>query len=191
MKIAKTLFFCGAFLMSVSALLAESPTEVVNKVITSMKKDGSPVAMVEYIHWPTAFENLSAQQRQEMGIDSVESLRSYMKKMLASPSSAMRDMMESRINQIPPEGQASMKAMIDQMVSRVEAQEQQMKSKIAAADYEVKALEETQDSASVEIKTLSEGKEKVDTVQLQKIDGKWYFPSISSMNDTSPVPAQP
>ena len=89
-----SLLFVFVCLVPSVSFAAGSPKEAVETMVTKLKNAGSPAAIVEFVHWPSAYETVDAQQRQIRNINSPEELKNQYLQLFNNPNAVFREQMD-------------------------------------------------------------------------------------------------
>ena len=185
MKILKR--FVGLLLLVCMpfSVLAEGPKEIVESVVEQMKSQRSPTPILDHVHWPTAYKSFPAEEKRAMNVESPEELKAHMKSVMANPKDFMKKQMNTRIGGMPKQQQDMMKQMMTNMMSQMDAQISEMRRKIGETEYQISNEQINGSAASVDIAANLDGKVRNTTVQMEKIEGRWYFPTIDFAKENS------
>jgi hypothetical protein len=169
----------AAIIISAStALGAASPEDTVKEITTKLKSEGSPVAVLDYIHWEKAFDEFPAPAKAELGIKTPEDLRVHLKDALTDPSAFIKRSMESRRAKLPPEQQPMIDAMMAPLAEQVKKQFADAQSKLKRTEFEVGKAEINGANASVPLTAKVDGESRTDTVRLVKVNDAWLLESL-------------
>lgn len=174
-----------------SAVFAESPKETVEAMVSKLKQSGSPAAIVDFVHWPSAYETVDAQQRQIRNINSPEQLRKQYIDLFNNPNAIFREQMDRMKAQMPPEQQQMVEAQMAQAESMLQNMMSEMKTKLAKTEFAVGEVKEEGDSATVELLTTSDGESESNTLKMIKVEDKWYLATLDSLDGQAPTPGAP
>ena len=78
--------------------------QLVEEIVNRLKETGNAAVVLDYVHWPTAFENLPVSDRRLMEISSAEEFRSYVNGMVTNPQEFVRREYTTRLNASAPPG---------------------------------------------------------------------------------------
>lgn len=181
-----------AALLSFPAIVAaQSPKETVETMASKLKESGNPAAIVEFVHWPSAFETLDAQQRQIRNINSPEQLRNQYLELFNNPKAIFREQMDRMKAQMPPEQQQAVEAQMAQAETMLQNMMTEMKAKLAKTEFSVGEVADQGDSATVELITTSDGKSETNKLKMIKVDDKWYLATLDSLDGQAAGPGAP
>ncbi|MCB0318121.1 MAG: DUF4878 domain-containing protein [Bdellovibrionales bacterium] len=166
------------FIPILSFASSSTPKEIVQSVVEEMKASGSPSPILDHVHWPTAYSSFPAAERRAMGVNSPEELKSHMRSVMSNPKAFMQQQMDARIGGMPQQQQEMMKQAMLGMMSQVDEKIKEMKQKIVNTEYEISNEIISGNNATVDITALLDGNVKNTTVEMRKIDGEWYFPTV-------------
>jgi len=167
------------FLATLNTAVAQStPQETIEKMTSEMIKQESPAPIVDYVHWATAYKSLTAEESAAMKVNSPEELKRYSKSMLEDPVAFMREQMQANLGDIPAEQRQFAEQAMAGMINMVEAEHKKMAEDMKNTTYKVGETTVNGDTAKVELLTTLDGETKTDTIELQKIEGRWYLPSL-------------
>jgi Domain of unknown function (DUF4878) len=192
-KILLAILMLGCFAQI--AVAADSPEDVVTKMVADLKKDGGPLGVINYVHWQTAFDGLPEQEKKGMGVNTPEELKTFYQNLYTDPSAFFQKQMTARMGNVPAEQQAAMKAQMDQMSAQMKEKFAKAKEDIKKTDFEITNSKIDGDKAVVHVSTTLDGAKKEDDINLIKIDDKWYLPSLLQGKEPSkeqaPVAGKP
>jgi len=167
------------FVASLNTALAQnSPEETIQKMTSEMKKQKSAAPIVEYVHWETAFKTLTPEESAGMKVNSAEELKKYSKSMLQDPVAFMKEQMQANLGDIPAEQRIFAEQAMAGMIEMVETEHKKMAEEMKNTEYKVGETTIEGDVATVELLTTLNGETKTDSIELKKIDGRWYLPSL-------------
>lgn len=167
-------------LFFVTPALAEKPEEVLAKMFSQVKAAGSPAAVVDFIHWPSALEEIKPQQRVIMGVTNATQLSAYYKKLMNDPAAVLMEQMTRLSAALPEEQKAQIESRMKPMVQKAAGRFDQVKKSMMEAEYEVKGSEITGDTALVSYSASHDSKVQEGKIKMIKVDGKWLVPNITS-----------
>lgn len=169
----------AAVFMIAIQLVAEptSPKEVVRSFVNEYNQSLSPAVMVNYVHWPTAFNNLTSSQQSAIKVTNPEEFKAYITNTLKDPIQTVRKVVRAKMDTLTPEQRARLEQSLEQQIQQLEQQRQQLQEKMKNAVITVGEATIEGDKASVPVSTEFEGENKQETVQLERIDGRWYLQS--------------
>ncbi len=158
-------------------VVAETPEEVMQEIVTKIKAEENSAPIVEYVDWDSAYAEAPEQQKQLMQLDSPVKLKEFYREVLKNPAAMMKKHVEMRMSQVPEDQQAMMRATVSQMETVIKKKEAEMKDKIAKTEYNVGTAKITGDDAVVPLTTTFAGEEKTHDVDFVLKDGKWLLSS--------------
>ena len=171
--------------LATNCFAGSTPEATVHSAIKELKSTGQPSAILNYVHWQTAFNQMSPMYRAQINADSPEALKSFYSKALKDPSEAMKGTLEGYASQLPPEQQAMMKQQMEKLGAMMKQRLDEAKKKLVEADYEIgKASVEGNDATLKLVATRGEETRSHD-LKLIKIGEQWYFPSLDLVNADS------
>lgn len=186
------------FTLTLAALLyfpgvvaADSPKETVEAMVSKLKESGSPAAIVDFVHWQSAFETVDAQQRQIRNVNSPEQLRKQYLDLFNNPNAIFREQMDRMKAQMPPEQQQMVEAQMAQAETMLQTMMTDMKAKLAKTEFSIGEVKEEGDSATVELLTTSDGESESNTLKMIKVEDKWYLATLDSLDGQAPTPGAP
>ncbi len=169
--------FSASLMIATNCVVAETPEEVMQEIVTKIKAETNSAPIVEYVDWESAFKEAPEQQKEIMQIDSPEKLKEFYREVLKNPAAMMKKHVEMRMSQVPENQQAMMRATVAQMETVIKKKEEEMRTKIAETDYSVGTAKITGDDAVVPLTTKYKEEEKTHDVEFVLKDGKWLLSS--------------
>jgi len=185
-------FLISVFLPSVAAADL-GPKETLEKILGDMVAQKNIAAVLNYIHWSTAFKNLKPAQRQQLNVTTPEQLKAFYKRMLNDPAGYLRERMEGRMASVPPEQRAVVEGQLNQMLDGVNQKLAQENAKIGRTKYTIGEVDTKGKRSTIQLSAAVDGQVKNNEVVLvQQEDGKWYLPSLEqgpgSQKPMTPTP---
>lgn len=171
------LFISVVSVLPVSAEVA--PEEVVKKMLADLKSQGTPVALINYVHWETAFSNMNENERHSMNIKTPEDLREFSLRVISDPVKFMEDEMRKRAASFPVEQKEAYDKNTDKLVKTMRARSEEMKKKLVNSSYTVGKAKIDGLSAKVPLEVSVDGKSQKSEVPLIKVGDSWYLVSAN------------
>jgi UPF0176 protein len=177
---------CTSFFMIFSSLVfaTQSPESVVKEAISKMQEKGDPSPVVEYVDWDHMYLNLPATNKKLMKVNNPEELKEFYRKVLASPSSEIADLIHSKFSEgdssVETLNNSKMNEVLAKLQQRILEKEKRVTKRLQESTYEVGEATVSDKTAMVTISHTYQDVTKKDDVQLHLKDGKWYFTSLSN-----------
>ena len=187
------LLIAGFVSISFTANAANDPTDTVKAAIEAIKQTGDPAAMIEYVHWDTAFADLPAEQKKSMKVSSGAELKNFFLQFFKDPSIMIKPKIEEMKAKVPAEKQAQFEQQMLALTTTMQQKLAEAKEKLKTIQYEIGKATVVGDSASVPLTSTIDGKSSTKELKLINIDGKWYFPSLmlTGKQPGEPEPSTP
>lgn len=173
--------FSAVFILPVSALAEETPSEVLRSVYTKLKQDGNAAVVAQYIDWDTEFASLDEEKRKMMGVASAKEMQSYYEKVLSDPLTYLRANMMPFIDQLPEDKKESTKAEIEQVLAETEVKLTEDRKALKELKFEIGEEKIENDKATVSVTTTVKGTTKTQSITLTKVNGRWLLPSSQGL----------
>jgi UPF0176 protein len=171
-------------ILSSYVIATQSPENVVKEAIYKMQEKGDPSPVVEYVDWDHMFLNVPATNKKLMKVNNPQELKEFYRKVLASPSSEIADLIHSKFSESDSSGEAvsknKMNDVLAKLQQRIQEKEKKVTKRLQESTYEVGEVTVTGEKAMVTISHTYEEITKKDEVQLHLKEGKWYFTSLSN-----------
>ena len=182
-KLAKFLLFASlCTLMFIhTAWAADSPEKVLEKIIVEMKAQKSPLPVLSYIDWPSAFQQLGTLERQQLGVQSANELKNVYESFIKNPREMLRQQMAGQLAAMPPEQRAMLEQQMEQAIATAEKRVKIDEQKYDKMQWEIGESTISGNKAKVRLKVTDEkGKvtnEEIDFVKTSS--GEWRLPSLA------------
>lgn len=154
------------------------PDQVLRDLMAQIKEKGTAAPLIEAVDWESAFKKFEPWQLNNMRIKTPDDLKEYNRKFMEDPRKALEDSIYGQVMNSPkaqePEEMKRIETLVQSMVQQIEIQQKNL----ARIDYEVGKAQITESDAKVPLTVSLEGREDSQTVELKKIDGKWYLTDI-------------
>lgn len=176
----KQLLIAGLALILVipaCALAEDGPHETMENIVASLKKTPGIAGIADFVHWETAFNEVPAPQRQEMGITSAQELRKFYIEAQSDPGAIIRRQMKQR--GVPPQQADVLEQQIAALSQNLKQRMQQQHERVMRTKFEIGDTEIHGDEAKIALTTTLDGKSKEDVVTLKNYDGHWLLPGLS------------
>jgi hypothetical protein len=162
-----------------SPVAEASPESTVKSMVSDIKKEKSSAAVLKYIHWPSAFESTSTEDRKMMNINTPEDLKQYASKMMKDPAKAMREHMESSLEGMPESQKDMARETMSGMIAMMEEGQKEAAAELERTSFKVGDSKIDGDEAVVDLFITVDGETKKEEVNLKKIDGSWYMNDLA------------
>lgn len=177
----KNIFIFIFALCILSENLSATPESRVAEMISTIKSQGTYEALLDYIHWGVAFEKMTADQKNQLSVNSPDSLKQKLKQMMAHPEALLEQQFNARLGSVPPEQRAMMEQIKQQQINSIKQRVSEMQDKMKRTEYVVKSTRLDPEDAShavVVVEGSVDGTSKLKEISLQKQDGEWYLSSV-------------
>ena len=196
--VAGALRVCALFAVLLSALLLStlllphsraqadqsSPEGVIAEMTSRLKSSRDPVVILDYVHWPSAYAAYPEDQKRLQNLVSPEALATHMKGALGDPEHYLKEQFESRAQRMPPELATKLRASSDALVESMRQVRAHIQERIGDTTYRVVRSESVSPERARVILAITLGEEtKESTIELQRIEGRWYLPTIDFARD--------
>ena len=175
----RILIFICLTLSLVSPCVAETPEEVVTKMMDKIKAVGSPAPYLDYVNWDSAYSSLSEEQKTQMKVSSAKELKGTFEQMFTDTESFFRAKFDEKIKDVPASERSMHEAKFKQMVAAIEMQQERMKEQIKNTDYKIGESNVKEDKATVKLTQTYEGQSRDRTIHLTNESGAWLLDSAS------------
>ena len=160
-----------------------SAKQTVEEILSKMKAAESPAPVVDYVDWKGAYEKMPAAQRQAVGVESAEGLRSFYSKMMTNPKEVMEKKLEEQLASMPEEKKSMMRASMGRMEQMVDQRQEMMRKQLAETEYKVGEATMEGEVATVPITQTHNGETKQRDIKLTKVDGRWLLDSATMFEE--------
>ena len=133
---------------------------------------------------------MSEADRGRLGISSPIDLKNYIARSIRNPGINLKSAMDARLSTVPEEQREMLRQHFESQLKLLEEQKKILKEKLERTKMSITGTEEEGERASVTVKTEVDGISKSEDIQLEKIEGKWYFLSSNFKQFVEPVVAQ-
>lgn len=185
--------FNKCFFLLITALSslaqAASPAETLRELVGKVKSTKSAVPIVDYVNWDLAFKDMADLEKQKLNINSASDLKKFFTKMLTSPSEAVREKMEERVNALPADKQPQARQGMQQLQQMLKAKEGEIKERLGNTEYKVQNEKIEGDKATVQLVQTYNNETKTEDVKLQNFEGRWLLPTATLMSNKPPHPS--
>ncbi len=170
-------FFISSYFSEVKA--AETPSAVVTRALHSIKEEGNPSPIVDFVDWKGIFLKLPKNSKQLMKVDNEKELKEYYRELLKSPSAAMSKLLDKKFEEITSE---EMKEKGDKILSKfkekLKRKEDKIKEKLNETEYTVISEKIDGSSAIVTVRNSYKNAIKEDKIPLVKREDTWFISDI-------------
>lgn len=156
-----------------------TPKGTVIEVIKALKKKGSYEAVLNFIHWPSAFKDLRNEEKKAFNISSPNDLRKYLAKAVANPEQLMRKRFEIMLAGKSEEEKRKFNQVLDKQLEQIRVRQKQLKQKIKDSSFSIVGVKQGQDTAQVELKARFNNTSETKPLNLIKVSDKWYLTAAS------------
>lgn len=182
-----TILILGAFLLLINIFVnvlfaADNPKQLVVEMLDRFQEEKSFAAMLDYVHWQTAWANFPAQDKKRMSVNSPEEFRSYFEAFFNDPGEfAKKHMLPNMPKTNSLNAEQQQKRLLE-FTSRFEKKQKLMKENIEKTKYSIGKVDQQGDVATVEIVSTLNGKTENQSLPLERINGKWYLPTMKILS---------
>ena len=166
---------------------ANTPEDVVRKVINEMKSQSSLTPLLSAVDWDKRFADMQDGEKKALKIYSSSALRSHYQERV---SSGGQDVIDEMIQQAKRGDKKADKRILAAKESMKE-QREIIKKGIANTVYAVGTAKVTEDTAVVPVTKTRKKKSNTVKVTLHKSGGKWVYLSAAALNPVSPTGFSP
>ncbi len=152
------------------------PREVVAQIVLRLKESKSPLVILDYVHWPSAYASFPEREKIAINVQSAEDLKRYYDKVFTDPSALIREQIAPKIKALPEDKRPELDAKLAAMEGVIKARFAEMTDMLARTEYQLGAAKEEGDTAVVELTTVLDGNSSSHDVRLIKIDNRWRLP---------------
>jgi len=184
-KMKKISIFSIMFLTLLSPVfaLADSPEATVTEAIAAVKKTGSPASVLEYVHWESAFKDLSAEQRTAMKVNSPPELKAFYAKALSNPETLVDEQIARLGSSVPPEQKQFLLVQMEQLKTQMRQKMKEQEKKIMDASYQVVGTDIKGDTAVVNVQSTMPGEAPTQhKLNLVNVEGKWLLAGLTNFS---------
>lgn len=164
------------------------PEALVLTAFDSMKKAGNAAPLVDFIDWEELYNETPEKSREVMKVKNPGELANFYRRVLASPSGEINNLLESKVEDSLKKGKKDDKglsskaqAVLSKLRGRLEEKEREVKEKIQGSKYEIISSEITGDRAVVVVEQSYKDEKLKEDIKLHSKDGRWYISTISSV----------
>ena len=168
---------------------AQEARALVERIIRKMKEAEGPGPMLEFVHWPTVFSKLKESGHlKKIDVSSPEQLQKFYEVFFNDPEAFFRKQMNARIKDLPDEQKQVVKARVDSLVRQLAAKMRNSRAQIKDTTFTVGDATIEGDAATIPLEVVKpDGSKKTEIVELRKIEGKWYLPSMIGEGKEAPA----
>lgn len=172
----KKLFLAILTLSLLAAGGGGGPEQMVKEMVDRLKSSRNPVVILEYVHWPTAWERLGESDRRQMAVTSAEGLRAYYEQILNDPQAFARREVERAIAGMPPEQQRMATAGMSGMLEDLRQLTDRMRERIRETRYEIGVASVRDERGQVELRSTLDGRTERSLLEVIRVGNRWYLP---------------
>lgn len=175
------IFTCVAIFVFPATAFAQTPAKLLQEIAAKLKATGSAAVLVDYVNWDSAFQNVDPRQKDQLNVQTPDALREYYRQLLTNPEKFLRQQIEGRLEELPPDQRESAKQKFEAALVEARAKLAESKLQFKESQYTVGEETITGDQAGVKLETVYKGTPKSDTIRFVKINGKWYLSSVRNI----------
>ena len=168
-------------------LATSSPEDSLRTIIEQVKATGEPKIVLENVHWPTAYQNLSESQRQAMKVASSEELRKYYTNLFENPAAVISARLADYTKDLNSDSQKMSAEQIAQVSNLMKAQIAQAKQKLKNVQYQIGKADIQENRALIKLTSTFEGKNRESYIKMILVGDRWMFPSLDLVATTSGI----
>ena len=175
------LLFCFT---NISYSYADVPPEsAVSDMLTMLRAKGTPLSLLDYVDWHTAYQRLDADNLPKGLVKEVKSPQDYrrqVKRILENPERFANTQAKSIIRDLRPKDRAIANHLLPLLPQIIESEVEKFRQKQRKTKYKVGKAKIAENLASVPIESEFEGEKRNHTVSLIKNGNRWYLTSPKS-----------
>ncbi|MCB0354454.1 MAG: hypothetical protein KDD64_13045 [Bdellovibrionales bacterium] len=160
----------------------DSARDAVWQMVSKMKSEGAMGPMLDFVHWPTAFEGFPVSERAKLGITSPEKMHEYFSSVLSNPE-RLPGMMMEKLSALPPQEREKVEKNMNELVTIMKRKQAEMKEKIQRTSYSIGEVSVQGGSATVELVSTLDGQSKHTVLPMELHEGKWYLPTMKLLEE--------
>lgn len=172
------------FVLSVVVLNAEvckadaGPEPVIKEIIAKLKETGSPIALMDYIHWESVLETLPPKLREQRKLTTAAQLKAFYSEAFDDPAKFMAKQLEENISKVPADRQALARQHMATIIDSVKKKMDTARDQVRRTEFEIGKVQRNGDKADVEVIGRLDGTDKRQHLNLKKVDGKWLLTTL-------------
>jgi hypothetical protein len=159
----------------------QGPRLVVQSIAGDLQREKNPAVILNYVHWPSAFSSLKAEERTRLKITSPEGMKNYFEGFFRDPGEFLKKELTERLEAMPQEKRASYAERFDHSVALMKKKQSEMKQRLASTSYSTGRVSVDGENARVELVSTVQGETRRELIPLVKVNGRWYLPSPSAL----------
>lgn len=156
-----------------------TPKGTVIEVIKSLKQENSYKAVLDYIHWPSAFNDLRDEEKKNFEISSPNDLRKYLTKAVSNPEQLIRKRFELMLVGKSEEERQKFNKILDKQIKQIRIRQKELRKKIEESTFSIVGIEQNENTAQVNLKARFKNTSETKPLNLIKINEKWYLTAAS------------
>lgn len=154
------------------------PADRVTELMVKLKAFRSPVVIIEFVDWESAFAGASEADRAKYGARTPLEMRRYYEQVLGDPEAYARREISRQLALVPADKRPIVEAQISEAVAQVRQNQDRYREFYRDFTFEVGAAEVTGDRAVVPLTTAFGGETFQERIPLIRRDKVWYLPSV-------------
>ena len=186
----QVMFSVFVLFTAISSHAITKPEEAVQEMVTKLKQAGDYAVLLDYVHWETAFTQMSAQEKQALQAQNPSQLKTVVKEFLISPKKAILSKVGKDMEALPSEQKEMMTKMLTQQAEQIQTERAKRNQEIKRTEFKVGNAKVNGSRASVEVTELLDGQSKTRNIDLVLIANRWWLPSSDfAQKKQAPAPA--
>lgn len=172
-KRASLFLFAVAFVFGCAP---RGPLETAETLVSDLQAEGDNHAVLKYVHWEQAYQNLTPAERFKLGVKSSAELETVMTERLRDPEQSALSALEARIETLPPEEHAHRRKALAALNARVAKEKD---TTAIPVDYSLGEKQQiSENRAEFELVTTKDGSRHSAPLVLERIDGRWHITEL-------------
>ena len=155
-----------------------SPDQSLSNLVQRLKATKDPLVILDFVHWPTAFKNMPARERQAIRVSSEADLKSHFQKLFQNPDGFLKDQLSAKFPGLSEEKRKEIEHSQARLVAAMKDQRQRMQERLSKTDYQIGKVDANGNNANIELISMLEGETKISKVKLERVGSTWYLPSV-------------
>lgn len=152
-----------------------TPNGTVVEVVQALKRERSYSAVLDFMHWPTAFDNLKEEEKLKLGINSPLDLKTYLTKAVNDPKKIFTDLIKEQSKTLSEEQKKSMDAKLKEHLKLLDEEQSKLARKILETKFSITKTDVNNKSATVYLKAVNKNITETKPLNLIKSKGIWYL----------------
>jgi len=176
--VAVLAFWFGAFDVVPLAAEAGNPSDLVTEFMIKTKTMRSPVGVIDYVDWESAFAAASDAERAKFGVKTPADLERYYRRVLEDPERFTREEVSRQLLLVPPDKRSIVEKQLEEALVQVRMKQDRLREFYRGLTFEVGKATVQGDTATVPLSTTVGGETTENMVTLINKNGQWKLPSV-------------